>query len=91
MMMMVELIINMTLNRKNPSITDRVIIDVIHYYCNFTNDFSTILSIDDSASTTTATTTPATANTTNAYVVSNEEKPNRSIERNSLTFAHCFD
>jgi hypothetical protein len=69
MMMMVELIIYMMLNIKNPSITDRIIIHVIHYYTFSTNDFCTILSIDDSAATTaTATTTP------DANVVSNEDR-----------------
>ena len=70
MMIMVELIIYIMLNIKNPSITDRIIIDVIHYYYIFTNDFCTILSIDDSAATTTTTTTSST----NANVVSNEKR-----------------
>ena len=75
MMMMVKLIITMMLNIRNPSITDRLIIDVIHY-CNLsTNDFRTILSIDDSAATATTTTTSTTAaNTTYADVVSNERR-----------------
>ena len=77
MMMMVKLIITMMLNIRNPSITDRLIIDVIHY-CNLsTNDFRTILSIDDSAATATATTTTTSttaANTTYADVVSNERR-----------------
>jgi hypothetical protein len=68
MMMMVVLIVYMMLNKKTPSITDRIIIDVIHYYNIFTNDFCTILSIDDSATTATTTTTTTTA--TNANVVS---------------------
>ena len=74
-MMMAELIIYMILNKKNPSITDRIIIDVIHYYNIFTNDFRTILSIDDSTATTTTTTT-TTASAANANVVS---KQNRCI------------
>lgn len=73
-MMMVKLIIYMMFNLRNPSITDRLIIDVIHYYNLSTNDFRTILSIDDSATTATTATTsasPTSTNTTNADVVSN--------------------
>lgn len=76
MMMMVKLIIYMMFNLRNPSITDRLIIDVIHY-CNLsTNDFRTVLSIDDSATTATATTSANTTstNTTNADVVSNKRR-----------------
>lgn len=72
MMMMVKSIIYMMLNKKNPSITDRIIIHVINYYYKFTNDFCTILSIYDSA--TTATTTTTTTITTDANVVSNENQ-----------------
>jgi len=59
----------MMLNKENPSITDRIIIHVINYYHIFTNDLCTILSIDDSATTTTATT-----GTTDANVVSREKR-----------------
>jgi hypothetical protein len=69
MMMMVKLTIYMMLNKKLPSITDRIIIHVINYYYIFTNDFCTILSIDDSA-----TTTATTTSTTDANVVSNKNK-----------------
>jgi hypothetical protein len=69
MMMMTELIIYMMLNKKPPSITDRIIIHVRHYYTISIYDFCTILSIDDSAATTATATT-----TTDANVVSNENK-----------------
>jgi hypothetical protein len=69
MMIIVEPLIYMMLNIKNPSITDRIIIDVIRYYYIFTNDFCTILSIHDSA-----TTTATTTSTTDANVVSNEKR-----------------
>ncbi len=79
MMMIVGLIIYMMLNKKNPSITDRIIIHVINYYYIFKNDFCTILSIDDSA-----TTTATTTSTTDANVVSKEK---RLIEKKNFFFS----
>jgi hypothetical protein len=77
MMMMIELVECPMLNKKHPSITDRIIIDVKNYSPIFTDDFRTILSVDDGATTTTTTTTTITAtltttitSTTNANVVS---------------------